>query len=367
MALDAPSPETDDGADTPFFEGLLADSVDQLVAAGMPEADAIDSSVQILFELLPKFAEMMRKSLHASKDELLANIATDRAELQDIIDADYGTALRNFEAVAYLSYELGLKLHEEYVDSGLTERSVASCEVLFLLHGRACTIASEVLHLLRGGFGDGASARYRTIHELAVVMDIIGSDEAHDLAERYLDFSIVERYTDMMGFQQNAEALGYAHFSPDEVAEIEQDYQSVLARRGQQFRRRNQWAAPLFPPGRDIQFHMLEQLVGVAHKRPHYRLANHFIHAGPRAALLNLHNQGRWTSIGVGARAGEDIAETAHGTLLHLVHCTAALIVHLHKHVDAKYETVLGLATLQRFVDDAGLSLSRASARLTSM
>lgn len=367
MALEALPAATDGAVDSPFFEGLISDLVGQFVAAGMPEADAISKSVSTLFELLPKFAEMMRKSLHASKHELLANMAKDRTELQNVIEADYGTALRNFEAVAYLSYELGLKLHEEYVGTGGADRPITSCEVLFLLHGRACTVASEVLHLLRGGFGDGASARHRTIHELAVVMDIIGSDEAHDLAERYLDFSVVERYDDMLGFQRNAEALGYAPFSPDEVAEVEQEYQAVLARRGQQFRRRNQWAAPLFPPGRDIQFVMLEQLVGVTHKRPFYRLANHYIHAGPRAAVLNLHNRGGWTSIGVGARAGEDIAETAHGTLLHLVHCTATLTVHLQKHLDAQYETALGLTTLQRFVEDAGLSLSRASARLGSV
>ena len=151
---------SDDVESDSFFEGLMVDGVQRLVAAGMAEADAIDKSVSLVYGMLPQFAEKMRASLHASKSELLNRLAADRADFEQIIADDYGTALNNFEAVAYLSYELGLNLHEIYVRSGVADRHIASCQVLFLLHGRACTVAREVLHLLRGDHRPRSARRH---------------------------------------------------------------------------------------------------------------------------------------------------------------------------------------------------------------
>ena len=42
-------------------------------------------------------------------------------------------------------------------------------EVQTRLHARACQIAREVLTLLYAGFAEGAMARWRALHELAVL------------------------------------------------------------------------------------------------------------------------------------------------------------------------------------------------------
>ncbi len=50
-----------------------------------------------------------------------------------------------------------------------------SYNVLVRLHARACLVTAEVLTLLRAGLASGAHARWRSLHELAVVACFIGS------------------------------------------------------------------------------------------------------------------------------------------------------------------------------------------------
>jgi hypothetical protein len=63
-------------------------------------------------------------------------------------------------------------------------------EVQTRLHARACQIANKVAVLLGAGFAEGAIARWRSLHEVAVVSMFIGGDEG--LAERYRLHEAVE-------------------------------------------------------------------------------------------------------------------------------------------------------------------------------
>ncbi len=66
-------------------------------------------------------------------------------------------------------------------------------DVVIRLHARACQIASEVLKLLKSGFADGAHARWRSLHEVAVVALFIHK-HGNDVAEKYLLHDVVESY-----------------------------------------------------------------------------------------------------------------------------------------------------------------------------
>jgi hypothetical protein len=78
--------------------------------------------------------------------------------------------------------------------------------VLVRLHARACQVAAEVLALLRQGFPDGAMARWRTLHEIAVVAMFI-RDRGEAVAERYLLHSTMESYKAMLSYQTHARRL----------------------------------------------------------------------------------------------------------------------------------------------------------------
>jgi hypothetical protein len=67
-----------------------------------------------------------------------------------------------------------------------------------------------------GGLGDGASARWRSLHELAVVSGVLGKSDS-EIAERYRDYGHIERWKDVREYQKHASALGRLAFTDEEV------------------------------------------------------------------------------------------------------------------------------------------------------
>jgi Family of unknown function (DUF5677) len=102
------------------------------------------------------------------------------------------------------------------------------------LHARACRIAFEVHRLLATGFPMGALSRCRTVHELAVTSIILaefGRQSAHaDLAERFLLHSMVMSYKDALIYQDHCHLLGYEPYTVEEMAEMKQNYDELVAR-----------------------------------------------------------------------------------------------------------------------------------------
>lgn len=56
---------------------------------------------------------------------------------------------------------------------------------------RACQVTDEIICLLENGFADGAMARWRTLHEIAVVAAVI-SRHGESIVERYIAHQAVE-------------------------------------------------------------------------------------------------------------------------------------------------------------------------------
>jgi hypothetical protein len=359
------SPTIDQRDDGIFFPALLQ-AVEAALHRGVSREVAIEAASKAATEAMPILSGQVAARLHQTKPELMAELTKDRQLLVAEIEKRWGRALATYEAVAYATYELGAALHvarhstenqDAATDHNGDETGI-SVNIISLLHGRACTVAAEVLCLLRGGFADGAAARQRTLHELAVVINLITRDV--DLAHRYADYAIVEQREDMRTYQRHAEALGRAPFPQVDVDRLEAQYEEVLQRRGERFGKWNQWAAPLFPGRTQITFVMLEEKAQLAHFRPYYRHANHAVHAGPRAAVLNLHRDNYPWTIGAGARVNVDIAEIGHAALVSLLQCTAPLVTDLPE-ASGRLDFLLQVQVLQRLTEDAGLAFYRAA------
>ena len=101
----------------------------------------------------------------------------------------WGEPLDLLERLTVVATELG-----QVVNSRLRAQQPCpnpfTVEAQTRLHARSCQTAREVLVLLSSGFADGALARWRALHEMAVVSAFIGQDE--ELAERYCLHEAVE-------------------------------------------------------------------------------------------------------------------------------------------------------------------------------
>ncbi|WP_173160494.1 DUF5677 domain-containing protein [Phytohabitans suffuscus] len=343
---------------------MAEDAYDYAVQKGLAHDQAVDAAVTAVLAQLPKMIGPLAASLHRSAPELVENLANDRLEIISEISKRWGRAFLTYEAAGQLAFEIGAKMYDlvcQHDDEPLADDEI-SVDLISLLYGRACTVSGEVLCLMQSGFPEGAAARQRTLHELAVVITLIVDHADLGLAKRYADYSYVEQRDDMVQYQRHTDALGLRPLDTPVVAEIEANYRNVLAQYGEHFRRRNRWAAPLFSAGEDITFVKLEDKAGLSHLRPMYGYSNHHVHAGARAAILNLHETRDWWQIGAGAREDVDLAGVGHAALVSLLQCTAPLLKSTPGALEDP-DHLLQLQVLSRLVEDAGLAFRRAAVK----
>ncbi len=157
--------------------------------------------------------------------------------------------------------------------------------VLTRLHARACQVANEILTLLKDGFADGAMARWRTLHEIAVVATFV-RDRGDAMAERYLLHDRVESYKAMLLYQKHARRLGLKPMSARERRIVTASFNAMITRFGKPFGSEFGWASET--PTERPNFSEIEAKISVDHWRPYYKLASHNVHANPKGILFKM-------------------------------------------------------------------------------
>ncbi len=245
-----------------------------------------------------------------------------RGALEENIALLWRAPLERLEAFMVLARQAGEALNDEVRADTLLQQDYVF-EVLTRLHARACLIASEILALLRTGHADGAHARWRSLHEIAVVGEFIRQMGAAT-AERYLLHDTIESYKAAREYQEDCAALGYAPLPAEEFNKIETTYQSLLKRFGPAFKHNYGWASAALGKEKPT-FREIEETVGLDHLRPFYKLASHNVHANAKGLFFRL-----------GLYPGQDmplsgptntgLAEPGHGTAISLGKIIASLL-----------------------------------------
>lgn len=160
--------------------------------------------------------------------------------------------------------------------------------VLTGLFARACRVAMEVHHLLSGGFPLGAYARARTLHEIAVVTQVLAKNDgkpgSEDLAERFMLHRLILEYKDNMAY-----ATAFSDESPevlDELAAGKATQKSLCERFGDEYKESHGWAFKLTGK-KNPGIIDLEKLTDLELFRPHYKAMSHEVHADSSSWRLN--------------------------------------------------------------------------------
>ena len=137
---------------------------------------------------------------------------------------------REFRAKSYKRWQLGLDLLQVFrhfcVEVGsLFQKEFCQHEqyrhdvllgVLMRQHANACRVTGEVDALLRSGYPDGALARWRSLHEIAVTSILIRR-HGKDAAEDFIRCGLVEAVKGMETYQETAVAMGREPYSGAEL------------------------------------------------------------------------------------------------------------------------------------------------------
>jgi hypothetical protein len=316
----------DDGSQSwnEVYLGSLKQALEQLLREGISESDLRQMVSEIPHdEVVADIAPSVRARLRKATPGLIGELRGGDERIARSLSSVWGAGDNQYRAASYLAYELGDKVMRSRTNSNILW-------ALLGLHARSLKTAAEVRLLAMNGFAAGAEARGRSLHEFAVVGCVIG-DASEEIAMRYLAFADVERCGDAESYQENAGALGREPFSESQMTTWKSARDSVIKTYGGGMANSNGWALPLFParatnPKARVTFAELEALAGMEHFRVIYRLGNHHVHAGPRAAELNMQQLPTGNVITPGATVYADLIDICDTALSRLLLNTATLV-----------------------------------------
>lgn len=152
----------------------------------------------------------------------------------------------------------------------------AQFEAIVNLHARALRVGEETYSLLLAGFPDGALSRWRTLHELAVIMTLLRDCEPL-IAERFIRHRDVAAYKAMKQYREHQDRAKLTPISETELEESKVIADSVIAEYGQEMRNDYGWASPVLNIKRPTLYD-LEKHVQLDHWRPRFAWACNEIH-----------------------------------------------------------------------------------------
>ena len=324
-------------------------SIKELIASLLPTNVSDADLPAELEQATREAASQVVKRLRHDQPRMLREHYKLRRGFEQRLEQVWGQALDLYEAARTCCLEAGEEFYVRHRGDDPNQRD-PKFEALVLLHARACMVASEVQGLMRTGHAVGAQARWRTLHELAVISSIL-CEADQEIAQRFLNHRIVERYKDAEQYQRHCEALGYEKLSSAEFEEIRTDYERVIDQYERTFARDWGWARPVLS-GADPKFTALEEAAGVGHMRPWYRLSSHATHAGATGALdaLYLYGDGQVMLAGP-SNAG--LADPGHAALIALSQVTSAFLLQ-GSNKPAIVEDITALLAIQELVKEAG-------------
>jgi hypothetical protein len=264
------------------------------------------------------FAEVKRNS-----GKFLRETDRDRLKFQLRLAKTWRKAFHLLDLFLGLALQSGGDFNRQ---CGLSSTSAndAAVYVLTRLHARACQVSAETIALLKAGFADGAHARWRTLHEIAVVSTFIAK-HGTETARRYLAHDAVESYKAARQYQDQCHAIGHKPLSREEMAKIQRRYTEALTRYDNSFKGSYGWAAFVLnkaaPTFRDI-----EHDVKLDNLSPYYKLASHNVHANPKGISFKLGLGPDRGKVLLAGPSNTGLLDPAQCTALSLLQTTSALL-----------------------------------------
>jgi hypothetical protein len=214
--------------------------------------------------------------------DALAERQKTHARFEKNLHAVWGDAIDRLHILVGVAGDIVQELDRWWRDHHRRKRS-AKMALLHRLMARACRISEEIIVLLRAGLASGAHARWRSLHEVAVVANIVALND-DIVAERYAAHSAIARYDAMVVYKQHREVLGFPPLAAGVEESLLRAKQEVEAKFGRDFSAAYGWASGLLKK-RANSFSDIEKLAGLIRLRPFYKDASQAVHASALGTL----------------------------------------------------------------------------------
>lgn len=343
-------PFNDCGADDPSIT-ITEEETTEILDRYRNLRDQIGSILQsTIDDVSPSFIEALHERwAHEAEAQ-----AQDRKQFEERLLQRWGPGIQHLRMALTIARDLGESAH-----ASLRRQNISSphlVDVLSRLHARACQVTEEVVVLLTSGLADGAMARWRTLHEIAVVGFFLKAS-GERAAERYTAHQAIESFRAATDYRECSAALGYEPIPEEEYLELKRQRDALLERYGVEFNKSYGWAADALgnrnPTIRDI-----ERAAGIDKLRAHYRMASHNVHANPKGIFFSL-GLPDGTAALLAGRSDAGLADPGHSCAISLLHITTALCT-----LEPDLDSLVGLRALDAITHQIGESLGAAHAQM---
>lgn len=282
----------------------------------------VDEYLEDVPKTAQDISELLLSDLKNRAPEMLLEYKECRNKFEQHIWLDWGKAFELLEMFIVIATEAGNEINEEFQESVSKSRDFVF-EALIRLQVRACQVSNEILTLMKSGYADGAYARWRTMHEIAIVGYFVHKF-GQDVAERYILHNTIESHRVVRQYQQYYTRLGYRSFPDEELVQFQASYEELIERFGSSYANSYGWASQALKKD-NPNFSDLERVVGLEHWRSHYKMASHGVHANPKGVFFKMGvPEGEGLLLAGSSNTG--FTDPAHGTAISLLQITTTLL-----------------------------------------
>jgi len=264
------------------------------------------------------FQRRLEEIIKQSKEDCEADSIKSYRETAIKVLPDMREAARGFEERSYerwkpafdhldmmwaIAQELGEANATEF-DQDTDESTQAVMAALSNIFPKALLVTNEIICLLKGGFPDGALARWRSLHELTVTAMYILQEGRESAVAYMLSFHFAARRAALQ-MNEHAELARLERFSKDDLEgfDIRRNQAEKALGRKIEKDKDGEWPA-INPKHRD--FAAIEKHVGMDHWRPRYKWASQHTHADlkPVGNLLGMSESKEAVNLVGGSNSG---------------------------------------------------------------
>lgn len=306
-----------------IFVKAYNDHIEALELDKVKLQEFIDKIPETVPDIVTTMTELTLQTLKDTAPAMLIRRRSDISKYEKRIQKRWKSALDLFEMFLVIAYEVGENFNDTFREEACRQEDYVF-DVMTRLHARGCQIGFEILTLFKSGFADAAHARWRTLHENAVVAFVI-SKHGQDIAERYSLHGHIESYKAMCQYQKHSSALHDEPFSTEDMDNAKKVYDALVVRFGPSFKGDYGWAAEALQT-KEVRFSDIEMAAGMAHLRPYYRMASHNVHANVKGVTFKLGIAPQSVPVLLAGPSNYGFADPAHGAAISLSQITVALL-----------------------------------------
>ena len=342
----------------------LESTIEEMVESGdfnqIPNNELESIFLDMIPGLVDDTANLTLVSIKRDAPSGLKRHQKDRRGFDKRLQRRWKHPLDLLDLIIALTVEVGTEFNRKFRNDAI-DSGGAVFEALLRLHSRACQVSGEVLVLLHAGFADGAHARWRSLHEIAVVSSLIQKHDS-ELAARYLLHETIQQYKLACEHKKICGELGVEFHSKENFDSLKVQRGELITKFGGAFKNEYGWASAVIgkdsPNMRDI-----EQYVQLDHMRSYYRMASDNVHPNSHGAYfrLGLHSS-QQDQVLLAGPSNWGLAEPRHATAISLLQTTTDLLS-----TKPDFDCLVTMKILGELTNDVGRAFLKAHDELDAL